>query len=199
MPRMLRRAAVLGATAHVASGRGAAKAQAAQQQRPPLKCPSSGPRCPSRRYRAAKPARRGGRCPDGRVRRPDEAQGATRRGALTQAEFDAQKQKILGLLTVRSAHCMYRTCASARHRRFSMAIGPVPAARGEFRQAQLHGEIVEEFRRLRENDVIRLIDALVVQKHEDGSLTAVQWSDLSITRPKGGRDGRGAHRGRPGR
>ena len=31
MPRMLRRAAVLGATAHVASNRGQAKAEAAQQ------------------------------------------------------------------------------------------------------------------------------------------------------------------------
>ncbi len=32
MPRMLRRAAVLGATAHMASQRGQAKAEAAQQQ-----------------------------------------------------------------------------------------------------------------------------------------------------------------------
>ena len=47
MPRMLRHAAVLGATAHVASRRGQAKAEAAQQQEaaaappPPVGCQKS--------------------------------------------------------------------------------------------------------------------------------------------------------------
>ena len=61
-----------------------------------------------------------------------------------------------------------------------MAIGPVQLLVVSFDEPRFTGEIVEELRRLRENDVIRLIDALVVQKGEDGSLAAVQWSDLSI-------------------
>src|SRR4051794_41845467 len=73
----------------------------------------------------------------------------------------------------------------AHHRRFKMAIGPVQLLVVSFDTPNFSGEIVEEFKRLRENDVIRLIDALVVQKHEDGSLTAVQWSDLSIEEAEG--------------
>jgi uncharacterized membrane protein len=42
-----------------------------------------------------------------------------------------------------------------------------------------------ELRRLRESDVIRLIDALVVQKDAEGGLAAVQWSDLSIEEAEG--------------
>jgi uncharacterized membrane protein len=66
-----------------------------------------------------------------------------------------------------------------------MAIGPVQLLVVSFDEPNFTGQIVEEFRRLRENGVIRLIDALVVQKHEDGSLTAVQWSDLSIPEAQG--------------
>jgi len=66
-----------------------------------------------------------------------------------------------------------------------MAIGPVQLLVVSFDAPNFSGEIVEEFKRLRENDVIRLIDALVVQKHDDGSLTAVQWSDLSIDEAEG--------------
>ena len=66
-----------------------------------------------------------------------------------------------------------------------MAIGPVQLLVVSFDKPNFSGEIVEEFKRLRENDLIRLIDALVVQKHEDGSLTAVQWSDLSIREAEG--------------
>src|SRR3954454_20157923 len=73
----------------------------------------------------------------------------------------------------------------ARRRRFSMAIGPVQLFVVSFDKPNFSGEIVEEFKRLRENDLIRLIDALVVRKHEDGSLSAVQWSDLSIDEAEG--------------
>jgi uncharacterized membrane protein len=66
-----------------------------------------------------------------------------------------------------------------------MAIGPVQLLVVSFDKPNFSGEIVEEFKRLRENHLIRLIDALVVQKHEDGSLTAVQWSDLSIDEAEG--------------
>ncbi len=85
MPRMLRRAAVLGATAHVASNRGQARGEAAQQQdaaaAPPPPVPDEGP--------AAAQARD----PYGDLMKLKELLDA---GALTQAEFDTQKQKILG-------------------------------------------------------------------------------------------------------
>jgi membrane protease subunit (stomatin/prohibitin family) len=84
---MLRRAAVLGATAHVASKRGQAKAEAAQQQdaaaAPP---PPVGDQAPAA---AAAPAED----TYGDLMKLKELLDA---GALTQAEFDAQKQKILG-------------------------------------------------------------------------------------------------------
>ena len=66
-----------------------------------------------------------------------------------------------------------------------MTIGPVQLLVVSFDQPNFTGEVVEELRRLRESDVIRLIDALVVQKGEDGTLTALQWSDLSIEQAEG--------------
>jgi hypothetical protein len=88
MPRMLRRAAVLGATARVASNRGQARAEAAQQQEadaapPPPPVQDEAP------VQAAAPAED----PYGDLMKLKELLDA---GALTQAEFDAQKQKILG-------------------------------------------------------------------------------------------------------
>jgi uncharacterized membrane protein len=61
-----------------------------------------------------------------------------------------------------------------------MAIGPVQLLVVSFDEPRFTGEIVDELRKLRESNVIRLIDALVVQKDDDGNLAAVQWSDLSI-------------------
>ena len=87
MPRMLRRAAVLGTTAHIASKRGQAKADAAAQQQaaaapppPPMEeaPPVSAPPPAEDTY--------------GDLMKLKELLDA---GALTQAEFDAQKQKIL--------------------------------------------------------------------------------------------------------
>ena len=85
MPRMLRRAAVLGATAHHARGVGAAQAeqqaaaapQAAPQAPPPVAAPPP----------AAAPAD-----PYAELK---QAKELLDQGILTQAEFDAQKQKIL--------------------------------------------------------------------------------------------------------
>jgi hypothetical protein len=85
MPRMLRRAAVLGATAHVASRRGQARAEAAQEQAeeatppPEQAAPVAAPRLPQDNY-------------DDLMKLKELLDA----GALTQAEFDAQKQKILG-------------------------------------------------------------------------------------------------------
>jgi len=82
MPRMLRRAAVLGATAHVASNRGQAKAEAAQQQQaaaaPPVQ-QAPPPAAPAEDSYAE-------------LMKLKELLDA---GVLTQAEFDAQKAKIL--------------------------------------------------------------------------------------------------------
>jgi len=79
---MLRRAAVLGATAKVASNRGQARAEDAQQQDAAAAPP------PQDEAPAAAPAED----PYGDLMKLKELLDA---GALTQAEFDAQKQKIL--------------------------------------------------------------------------------------------------------
>jgi hypothetical protein len=86
MPRMLRRAAVLGATAHVASNRGQARAEASQQQDAATAPP------PPTQDEAPAPATAPAEDPYGDLMKLKELLDA---GALTQAEFDAQKQKIL--------------------------------------------------------------------------------------------------------
>ena len=63
-----------------------------------------------------------------------------------------------------------------------MPIGPVQLLVVAFDEPAFSGEILDELKRLREKDVIRLIDAMVVQKGLDGTLVAVQLSDLSIAR-----------------
>ena len=88
MPRMLRRAAVLGTTAHVASNRGQAKAEAAQQQDA-----AAAPPAQPVEAEAPAPAAAPAEDPYGDLMKLKELLDA---GALTQAEFDAQKQKILG-------------------------------------------------------------------------------------------------------
>jgi len=49
-----------------------------------------------------------------------------------------------------------------------MAIGPVQLIVLGFRQPDFHGEIIAELERLRESDMVRVIDALVVYKDPDG-------------------------------
>jgi uncharacterized membrane protein len=61
-----------------------------------------------------------------------------------------------------------------------MTIGPVQLLVVSFEEPHFSGEIVEELNRLRDNNLIRLIDAMVVQKTLDGTLVAVQVSDLSV-------------------
>ena len=87
MPRMLRRAAVLGATAHVASNRGQARAEAAQQQDE-----AAAPPPPPAETEAPAPAAAPAADPYGDLMK---LKGLLDAGALTQAEFDTQKQKIL--------------------------------------------------------------------------------------------------------
>ena len=87
MPRMLRRAAVLGATAHVASQRGQARGAAEAQQQDEAAAPPPPP------VQDEAPAAAPAQDPYGDLMKLKELLDA---GALTQEEFDTQKQKILG-------------------------------------------------------------------------------------------------------
>jgi hypothetical protein len=87
MPRRLRRAAVLGATAHVASNRGQAKAaqqQAAAEANAPQPPPAEAVAAPAPAAESADSY--------GTLMKLKELLDA---GVLTQEEFDAEKAKIL--------------------------------------------------------------------------------------------------------
>ena len=90
MPRMLRRAAVLGATAHAANRRGQAQAQAAQEQ-----AVEAAPQ-PVPEQAAPPVAEATAAAPADSYDELMKLKGLLDAGVLTQAEFDAQKQKILG-------------------------------------------------------------------------------------------------------
>jgi len=61
----------------------------------------------------------------------------------------------------------------------SGAIGPVQMLVLGFSEPEFHGTIAAELERLRSLDLIRIVDALVVDKDDEGDITAVQVSDLS--------------------
>lgn len=90
MPRMLRRAAVLGATAHVASNRGAAQANAqnAAAQQAAAPAPEAAPV-------AAAPAPAPAAAPADVYAELTQLKELFDAGVLTQEEFDAQKAKLL--------------------------------------------------------------------------------------------------------
>jgi uncharacterized membrane protein len=60
-----------------------------------------------------------------------------------------------------------------------MAIGPVQMLVLGFAEPSFTGKIAAELDRLRENDLVKIVDALVVSKDENGAITALQVSDLS--------------------
>ena len=60
-----------------------------------------------------------------------------------------------------------------------MAVGPVQMMVIGFAEPNFTGKIAAELDRLREHEFVRIIDALVVQKDDDGNVTALQVSDLS--------------------
>jgi uncharacterized membrane protein len=60
-----------------------------------------------------------------------------------------------------------------------MAFGPIQILVVGFEDPEFKGEIRAELERLRENDVVRLVDLLVVRKDEDGNVERMQHSDLS--------------------
>jgi uncharacterized membrane protein len=57
--------------------------------------------------------------------------------------------------------------------------GPIQMLVVNFEGDQLRGEILPELRRLRDRDIVRLIDLLVVVKGYGGDLQATQTSDLT--------------------
>ena len=60
-----------------------------------------------------------------------------------------------------------------------MAIGPVQMLVLGFAEPEFTGKIAAELDRLREHEFVRIIDALVVSKDDDGDVTAMQVSDLT--------------------
>jgi hypothetical protein len=92
MPRRLRRAAVLGATAHVASQRGAAKAQQPEAQQETVAAPAQEAAVAEQ---AAPPVAEAAAPTADRYGDLMNLKELLDAGALTQAEFDAEKQKIL--------------------------------------------------------------------------------------------------------
>jgi uncharacterized membrane protein len=60
-----------------------------------------------------------------------------------------------------------------------MAIGPVQLIVLGFNHPDFHGEIIAELERLRDNDAVRVIDALAVHKDADGEIEVMHLSNLS--------------------
>jgi uncharacterized membrane protein len=60
-----------------------------------------------------------------------------------------------------------------------MAIGPVQILVVGFADPQFKGDVLAAFRRLRENDIVRLIDLVVVRKDDDGNVEKFEQTDLS--------------------
>jgi uncharacterized membrane protein len=61
-----------------------------------------------------------------------------------------------------------------------MTLGPVQMLVVGFDDPKFTGEIAKELGKLRDSDVIRLIDVLAVWKDSDGEVEAVKASDLSV-------------------
>lgn len=61
-----------------------------------------------------------------------------------------------------------------------MAIGPVQLLVLGFEHPKFGGSIVEELNRLRDDGLVRVIDALVVHKDSKGEVSTRQFSDLTL-------------------
>ena len=60
-----------------------------------------------------------------------------------------------------------------------MSIGPVQLLVLGFDHPNFQGEVIEELERLRENDLVRVIDSLAVFKDADGNIEVAHLSNLS--------------------
>jgi uncharacterized membrane protein len=58
-----------------------------------------------------------------------------------------------------------------------MALGPVQLLTVGFDEPNFSGAIMDELKRLREHDIVRLVDVLIVAKDDDGHITQVELSD----------------------
>ena len=61
-----------------------------------------------------------------------------------------------------------------------MTIGPVQMLVLGFAEPEFTGTIAAEIDKLREHEFVRILDALVVNKDDDGNVTALQVSDLTV-------------------
>ena len=61
----------------------------------------------------------------------------------------------------------------------TMAIGPVQLIVLGFDEPEFKGEVLAELDRLKENDIVRVIDGLAVYKDEKGEVTTIKRTDLS--------------------
>lgn len=59
-----------------------------------------------------------------------------------------------------------------------MSVGPIEIFVISFDDPDFHGEILAEVERLRDSEILRLVDLLAVRKTEDGVIEALQRSDL---------------------
>jgi uncharacterized membrane protein len=64
------------------------------------------------------------------------------------------------------------------HTEEGLTLGPVQMLVVGFDNDKFTGEIRAELARLKENDIVRLIDLLAVRKNADGEIEAIQQSDL---------------------
>lgn len=60
-----------------------------------------------------------------------------------------------------------------------LTLGPVQMLIVGFQGDKFDGSIMKELERLKEHDIVRLIDLLFVKKNEDGEIEVVQRSDLA--------------------
>jgi uncharacterized membrane protein len=61
-----------------------------------------------------------------------------------------------------------------------MSFGPMQLLVVGFGDTEATGEIAAELKRLREHDIVRLVDMIVVSRDEDGTVGAIEVSDLSL-------------------
>lgn len=61
-----------------------------------------------------------------------------------------------------------------------MEFGPVQMLVLEFDSDRLRGEILPELERLREKDIIRLVNLVLVEKDDAGEVRALETSDLAV-------------------
>jgi hypothetical protein len=61
-----------------------------------------------------------------------------------------------------------------------MTFGPLQMLIVGFDGNDFDGEILPELHRLRDHDIVRLVDLLIVSKAADGTVTRVEMSDLNI-------------------